>query len=225
MAFDPNLPANNSQVSSAELRSQFTGLKALIDAVPAGPQGPPGPAGPAGPAGQPGLGFLLRGDWDHDITYGPGDVVVYNNNMWLCTDLVTGGQPDNSNFWRLLSIVGPAGPEGRGIINVRDNGDGRAVVEMSDGTTYGPFAVANGPAGPAGPTGPQGPAGEVTGMQLTESINSAIGGKKPEPTYWYDRTSETGGYAHLIAACAGYVMLLDGKNDWELAHSTRAPKR
>ena len=34
MAYNPNLPANNSPVSSSELRSQLTGLKALIDAVP-----------------------------------------------------------------------------------------------------------------------------------------------------------------------------------------------
>ena len=32
MPFDPNLPANNAQILSAELRSQFTSLKALIDA-------------------------------------------------------------------------------------------------------------------------------------------------------------------------------------------------
>jgi len=32
MAYDPNLPANNSPISSAELRAQFAGLKALIDA-------------------------------------------------------------------------------------------------------------------------------------------------------------------------------------------------
>jgi len=32
MAYDPNLPANNSQIVSAELRNQFAGLKALIDA-------------------------------------------------------------------------------------------------------------------------------------------------------------------------------------------------
>ena len=31
MPFDPTLPANNSEVSSAELRDQFTSLKALID--------------------------------------------------------------------------------------------------------------------------------------------------------------------------------------------------
>ena len=32
MAYDPNLPANNSPIVSAELRAQFAGLKALIDA-------------------------------------------------------------------------------------------------------------------------------------------------------------------------------------------------
>ena len=34
MAYDPNLPANNSLANSAELRSQLTGLKALIDTKP-----------------------------------------------------------------------------------------------------------------------------------------------------------------------------------------------
>jgi len=36
MSFNPTLPANNSQVSSAELRNQFNGLKSLIDALPPG---------------------------------------------------------------------------------------------------------------------------------------------------------------------------------------------
>lgn len=31
MAYDPTLPVNNSQISSSELRNQFTGLKALMD--------------------------------------------------------------------------------------------------------------------------------------------------------------------------------------------------
>jgi len=34
MPFDPALPANNSPVSSAELRNQFTGLKSLVDDCP-----------------------------------------------------------------------------------------------------------------------------------------------------------------------------------------------
>jgi hypothetical protein len=48
MAFDPTLPLTGSEVSSAELRNQFNGLKDCIDAVPAGPPGPPGPAGANG---------------------------------------------------------------------------------------------------------------------------------------------------------------------------------
>ena len=34
MPFDPNLPANNSPGSSAQMRAQLTSLKDLIDAVP-----------------------------------------------------------------------------------------------------------------------------------------------------------------------------------------------
>jgi len=51
MSFDPNLPANNTPNSSAEMRAQLQGLKALIDAIPAGPPGPPGPPGIQGPPG------------------------------------------------------------------------------------------------------------------------------------------------------------------------------
>ena len=30
-----------------------------------------------------------------------------------------------------------------------------------------------------------------------------------------DNFSDTGGYAHLISATAQYILLLDGKKDWE----------
>ena len=46
MSFDPTKPVNGARVVAAELRDQFNGLKALIDAVPAGPPGPAGPEGP-----------------------------------------------------------------------------------------------------------------------------------------------------------------------------------
>ena len=36
MAFDPTKPVNSSKIVAAELRSQFTSLKSLIDAVPGG---------------------------------------------------------------------------------------------------------------------------------------------------------------------------------------------
>jgi len=52
--FDPTLPINGSPISAAELRSQLTGLKDLIDTAVAGPPGPAGPQGEPGPDGQPG---------------------------------------------------------------------------------------------------------------------------------------------------------------------------
>src|SRR6185503_7277048 len=49
--FDPTKPSNNAPIVSAELRNQFNGLKALIDAVLVGPPGPQGLQGVAGPQG------------------------------------------------------------------------------------------------------------------------------------------------------------------------------
>jgi hypothetical protein len=51
MPFDPNVPANNAALNSAQIRNQLTALKTLIDGVPAGPPGPQGPAGPQGAQG------------------------------------------------------------------------------------------------------------------------------------------------------------------------------
>lgn len=51
MPFDPTLPAENSDLSSAEMRAQ---LNALHDEITAIPQGPPGPEGPPGPQGAEG---------------------------------------------------------------------------------------------------------------------------------------------------------------------------
>jgi len=52
-----------------------------------------------------------------------------------------------------------------------------------------------------------------------------IGGRLPTAHYWQHKVSELGGYAHLIAACAEYLNLLNGKRHWELAWSTQAPAK
>ena len=49
--FNPTIPLDDSLMVAGEMRSQFNGLKTLIDQVPAGPPGPQGNAGPAGPQG------------------------------------------------------------------------------------------------------------------------------------------------------------------------------
>jgi len=111
MSYDPSLPHDHAEIVAAELRGQFTGLKALIDAAPAGPPGPQGPAG----------------------------------------------------------ADGATGADGRSIVNVYDDGMGRAIVQMSDNTTYGPFTIAS---GPEGQQGPQGNPGEVSYGDLNNAINS-----------------------------------------------------
>ena len=62
---------------------------------------------------------------------------------------------------------GAQGPDGRSIANILDDGYGRCCIQMSDGSTYGPFIVAS---GPQGGQGPQGPAGEVSASDLTNAL-------------------------------------------------------
>jgi hypothetical protein len=45
---------------------------------------------------------------------------------------------------------------------------------------------------------------------------------KPRPGYLGPELSETGGYAHLIAAASEYLLLMDGRRDWEVAWQVRA---
>ena len=121
MSFDPTKPVNSSLIVAAELREQFNGLKAIIDARPPaqkGDKGDPGPDGPPGPQGA-------------------------------------------------------QGPDGRSIANILDDGYGRCLIQMGDGSTYGPFIVAS---GPQGGQGPQGPAGEVSANDLNNALANAIGG-------------------------------------------------
>ena len=48
MSYNPALPLDGSLMLAPQMRSQFAGLKTLIDNVPAGPAGPPGPQGEQG---------------------------------------------------------------------------------------------------------------------------------------------------------------------------------
>lgn len=50
----PQPTQKNTPVDAAQMRSQFNGLKALIDAIPSGPPGPEGPTGPQGAEGATG---------------------------------------------------------------------------------------------------------------------------------------------------------------------------
>ena len=174
MSFDPSLPANGSEIRAAELRGQLNGLKHLIDALPAGQQGPPGKDGRDGVDGEPGqpgpAGADGRGIAElRDSGDGTGRVIV------VLTDgseqgpftIASGPQGERGSDGGPgpEGPQGPAGSDGRSIIAVRDSGDGRAIVVMSDGAEYGPFTVASGPLGEQGPPGADstvpGPQGET----------------------------------------------------------------
>ena len=54
MPYNPSIPLDGSPMVAGQMRSQFDGLKTLIDNIPAGPAGPQGPQGDPGPQGPPG---------------------------------------------------------------------------------------------------------------------------------------------------------------------------
>jgi hypothetical protein len=111
-------------------------------------------SGPQGFAGPPGPGLTMRGDWEAWTSYNRGDVVTYNGNLYVSfADALAGPPPGMDNRWKLLTLTGPAGGQG-------------AQGERGD----------KGDKGDPGDGGPAGPPGEVNGIQLTESINSAIAG-------------------------------------------------
>ena len=77
---------------------------------------------------------------------------------------------------------GPQGPQGnngadgRNVSNIYDDGSGRAVIQMSDGGTYGPFTVASGPQGMPGPQGNNG----NDGAQGPQGYNGSDGAQGPQ---------------------------------------------
>ena len=80
-----------------------------------------------------------------------------------------GPQGNNGND----GAQGPQGPQGmngndgRYVMNVYDDGSGRAIIQMSDGSSFGPFSIAS---------GPQGAPGEVTTADMNSAIGTALGG-------------------------------------------------
>lgn len=128
MPFNPTLPADHSDILSAELRNQFNGLKSLIDAVPAGPAGPAGPTGLTGPAGATGP----------QGTQGPA------------------GSTGSTGATGATGPQGPQGPQGPTGSAGASGAAGATGATGATGAA-GPSG-ATGATGTAGATGPAGPA-------------------------------------------------------------------
>jgi hypothetical protein len=181
MPFDPSIPVENTEIDAAQMRSQLTSLKALIDAITTLTNAqidatntlPPGnpanvtltttgntlhftfdiPTGDTGPQGEQGP----QGDTGPEGPQG--------------ADGTPGGPP------------GPEGPQGPPFANAVVDATNTlppndpATVDVTfDGTNvHFTFNIPQGQPGAEGPTGPegtQGPPGEVTLQQLTDEITT-----------------------------------------------------
>ena len=194
MSYDPTLPHDHTKIIAADLRSQFAGLKTLIDAVPPGQVGPQGPAGingidgapgPQGPAGADGRAVVGVSDdgmgrgvvqMSDGTTYGPFTIASGPQGMTGNQgDPGPQGVPGNNGSDGAPGPQGPQGNDGVSVSNVYDDGTGRAVIQLSNGSSFGPFTIASGPQGMTGndgPQGPQGPVGEISSMDLNTAIGS-----------------------------------------------------
>lgn len=149
--FDPALPADHSPLDSAEMRSQLTSLKALIDAILT----------------------LTAAQVDGVSTLNPGDpataAVTVDGNTLRFTFGIPSGQTGATGATGADGGPGPQGPPFASAVidgvNTLNPGDPATVTVSFDGTNvHFTFGI------PRGAEGAQGPPGEVTTAQLSSAI-------------------------------------------------------
>lgn len=169
MPFDPNLPLENTTADAAQMRSQLTGLKALIDANLT----------------------LNAAQIDGVTTVNPGDpasvsVNVIGSTLGFSFSLPRGqeGVPGQNGQDGGPGAVGPVGPVGPPFanavvdaVNTLPAGSPATVSVSFDGTLI--HLVFN---LPAGQDGAQGVPGEVTSSALAMSIGTTSSNSNAVPT-------------------------------------------
>ena len=202
--FDPLNPQNGQTADADFLRNQFNSLKGLIDAVPPGPagqngtDGAPGPQGPAGADGRSvsnvyddgsGRCVIQMSDGNNygpfTIATGPSGIQGMQGPQGEKGDAGAAGNNGSDGGQGPQGPQGNNGNDGRYVSNVYDDGSGRAVIQMSDGGTFGPFTVATGPQGNNGNDGAQGPQGNNgsdggQGPQGPQGNNGSDGAQGPQ---------------------------------------------
>ena len=110
---------------------------------PQGPVGATGASGPQGVQGPPGPAVTAQGNWNSSTVYAQGDLVTYNNLIYIGLRANQNAQPDiHPQDWAVYSSVGIQGPQGP------PGAQGSVGPQGATGPT--------GATGPMGPTGPQG---------------------------------------------------------------------
>jgi len=207
--FDPTYPPTNAEIESAPLRSQFNGLKALIDAVPAGPPGPPGndgaPGPPGqngsdgaqGPPGQPFTSFVV----DNTTTLNPSDPATVQtsfdgSNVRFQFGIPRGNDGTNGSN----GSDGAQGPQGPPFANaVVDSvttlnpGDAATVQTSFDGSNvrfqFGIPRGSDGTNGSNGTDGMQGPPGPAITSYVVDNVSTLNPGDYATVNASFDGTS------------------------------------
>ena len=146
MPFDPSLPVEHTDIDAAQMRSQFNGLKALIDAITS----------------------VTTATVDAVNTLNPGDPATVSVSIIGSVLHLSFGIPRGPD--------GAPGPQGAPFaaaivdgVNTLDPGNPATVTAFFDGNNvHFTFSI---PRGAQGEQGVQGPTGEVT----TAALNSALG--------------------------------------------------
>jgi hypothetical protein len=157
MPFDPTKPAENSPNSSAEMRGQLTGLKALIDAVPA-----------ITAAAVDAVNTLPAGDPASVSVSVTGGTLHFTFNLPAGND----GPPGNDGPAGNDGAEGPQGPPFASAVvdsvNTLDPWESATVDASFDGSTvHLTFGI---PRGYDGPSGSDGMPGEVSSADLNNAI-------------------------------------------------------
>ena len=100
---------------------------------------PTGPIGPVGPQGPQGQSFVVTGFWNATTNYTTGDIVIYNNTVYITylTNNYNITPSSNSSAWTnpFAGLVGPAGPDG---INATNGQSYQFLNAWNSGITYNP---------------------------------------------------------------------------------------
>ena len=147
MPFDPNIPAANSPNSSAQMRGQLNGLKALIDAVPT----------------------ITTAQVDAVTTLNPGDPATVGVSIMGSVLHLTFGIPQGVDGAQ--GNEGPPGPPFAnavvdGVTTVPAGTPANVGVSFDGTDVHFSFDI------PQGEPGEQGPAGEVSQGDLESALNT-----------------------------------------------------
>lgn len=167
MPYDPNFPPHEAELLSADFRAQFNGLKALIDAIPAGPQGVKGDKGdPFANVIVDGVNLLPQGALPTiDMTVDGADVHL----LFGIPEGPTGsGGPEGPQ-----GAQGPQGVPGPAFASVvvdsvttlPAGADATVTVTYDGNTVHLALGL---------PRGADGPAGEVSLAQLNAAMDSTL---------------------------------------------------